>query len=249
MPGTEHVTRNVIATLPGNLHKEPSKEKAFLIGAHYDSISEDPMTFAPGAVDNATGTAAVIEMALVFSKLRRRHPELSVHTMQFLLFSGEEQGYVGSKAHAAQLAERNEHHKVKLMVNLDMIGWNNPKDLTVALETLKECEPIADLFVKVAATVCSIPVAKCLKPWGSDHMAYLHKGMPAILTNNRKCEDYWYYHSMADTEDNVDQTVAEQILRLDVAVLAHYALGVAPISEAMVARLANKAKHLTSSWE
>ncbi|ELR18282.1 uncharacterized protein ACA1_370660 [Acanthamoeba castellanii str. Neff] len=166
----------------------------------------------------------------------------------------------------------NEHHKVKLMVNLDMIGWNNPKDLTVALETLKECEPIADLFVKVAATVCSIPVAKCLKPWGSDHMAYLHKselfslirkdvvntkltqlyptrGMPAILTNNRKCEDYWYYHSMADTEDNVDQTVAEQILRLDVAVLAHYALGVAPISEAMVARLANKAKHLTSSWE
>ncbi len=142
----------------------------------------------------------------------------------------------------------------------------------MALETLKECEPIADLFIKVAATVCSIPVAKCLKPWGSDHMAYLHKselfslrkkdvvntkltqlyptrGMPAILTNNRKCEDYWYYHSMADTEDNVDQTVAEQILRLDVAVLAHYALGVAPISEAMVARLANKAKHLTSSWE
>jgi hypothetical protein len=47
--------------------------------------------------------------------------------MKSIVVTGEEQGYVGSKAHAAQLAERNEHHKVKLMVNLDMIGWNNPK--------------------------------------------------------------------------------------------------------------------------
>jgi len=93
-------------------------DKIVIIGAHYDSYNagpSDPMVFAPGADDNASGTSAVLEIARLFSNIETKY------TYLFVAFSGEEQYLVGSEYMATQL--ENDGADVELMVNFDMIGY------------------------------------------------------------------------------------------------------------------------------
>src|SRR5688572_24866817 len=70
---------------------------------------------APGADDNASGVAAVLKIARILSKLD------SGNNIQFVLFSGEEQGQWGSTAYVNYLQSNNT--KLDLVINLDMIGY------------------------------------------------------------------------------------------------------------------------------
>jgi hypothetical protein len=109
---------NVIATLKG---KQPeSTDRFIVIGGHYDSIpsmrgdESDPGADAPGANDDASGTAVVMELAEVFSK---RDWDA---TLVFAAFAGEEQGLLGSThfAEAARAAGR----KIEAMITNDIVG-------------------------------------------------------------------------------------------------------------------------------
>ena len=73
----------------------------FVVGAHYDSISGNPFD-APGAEDNASGCAGVLEIARIFAA---NPPEATIH---FVCYAGEEQGLHGSTAHVADLTLRLE---------------------------------------------------------------------------------------------------------------------------------------------
>ena len=89
-----------------------------LISAHYDSRMEDinqSNARAPGADDNASGVAAVLELARVLSKVDLKN------NIQFVLFSGEEQGQWGSLAYVKQ--QQTNSSKLDLVVNLDMVGY------------------------------------------------------------------------------------------------------------------------------
>lgn len=115
--------RNVVAEVRGSTNPE----KVLLVGGHLDSQSQTPYTLAPGADDNATGTAATMLMARL---LRDYRPAV---TVRFIHFTGEEQGQWGSKVYAAALRQRGE--QVIGLINLDMVGWDGNQDRVVEIHT------------------------------------------------------------------------------------------------------------------
>ncbi len=98
------------------------RQEAVLIGAHYDHLGrgDEGSAFGgagqihPGADDNASGTAAMLEVAEALAA-ERVAPKRSI---LFVAFSGEEKGLIGSLALAEQATRRH----VVAMVNLDMVG-------------------------------------------------------------------------------------------------------------------------------
>ena len=106
--------KNVMAVLPGT---DPSDKRMIMVSGHYDSRVTDVMNikdFAPGANDDASGIAAVMEMCRIMSK-----HQFSA-TLVFVAFVGEEQGLYG----ATNLAKRAKHEgwNVHLLLNNDIVG-------------------------------------------------------------------------------------------------------------------------------
>ncbi|HKR73217.1 MAG TPA: M28 family metallopeptidase [Candidatus Nitrosocosmicus sp.] len=103
--------------------------KLVIICAHYDSImnrKEDSNSRAPGANDNGSGVSGLIEIARVLHKERLKH------SVQFVFFSGEEQGLLGSKSYAKYIKESGiDLHR---LINLDMIGYPFLESNTVIIE-------------------------------------------------------------------------------------------------------------------
>jgi hypothetical protein len=106
---------NVVATLPGT--QPASKERMYVVSGHYDSIVSDVMNAkddAPGANDDASGTAAVMELACVMAKHRFDA------TLVFMAVAAEEQGLLGAE-NWAKLAKQN-NWNVAGMFDNDIIG-------------------------------------------------------------------------------------------------------------------------------
>ena len=106
--------KNVVATLKGT---DPTDTRIFLISAHLDSRAEDNndgVVTAPGANDDGSGVAAILELVRIMSK-----QEFS-GTIVFMAVSGEEHGLLGA-AHMASVA-KSENWNLIAMLNNDMIG-------------------------------------------------------------------------------------------------------------------------------
>jgi hypothetical protein len=120
---TDTQSGNVMATLKGT---DPNDDRVFIISAHVDSRALDVMNTkidAPGANDDGSGVAAVIELARIMSQ--KSFPS----TIIFVAVSGEEQGLKG----AAYLAEKakKENWNLVAMLNNDMIGNSNSSETNI----------------------------------------------------------------------------------------------------------------------
>jgi hypothetical protein len=112
---------NVVATLPGV--QPEARDRMYVVSGHYDSRVSDPMNAtadAPGANDDASGVAAVLEMARVMSKQKWDA------TLVFMAVAGEEQGLYGS-THWAQMA-KEKNWNVAGMITNDIIGSSHAED-------------------------------------------------------------------------------------------------------------------------
>ena len=105
----ERTHQNLILDLPS---ASPSNLPPILIGAHYDAV---PGT--PGADDNATGVAVLLELAAAFAESPLRYP------LRLVAFDLEEYGLLGSAAYARQL--KQDKQKLRLMLSLEMLGYCN----------------------------------------------------------------------------------------------------------------------------
>jgi hypothetical protein len=106
---------NVVATLDGV--DASSRDRTLVVSGHYDSMCGnvlDSTCDAPGANDDASGTAVVVELACVMA--RERYPA----TLVFLAVAGEEQGLLGSAHWAKTARERNAN--VEAMITNDIVG-------------------------------------------------------------------------------------------------------------------------------
>ncbi len=106
---------NVVGVLPGSM-PEAASRRYYVVG-HYDSRNTDAMDFAgdsPGANDDASGTAVVMELARVLADARLDA------TVVFLATAGEEQGLLGASYHAAQAAARKED--IRGVLSNDIVG-------------------------------------------------------------------------------------------------------------------------------
>jgi Zn-dependent M28 family amino/carboxypeptidase len=112
---------NVVATLPGT--QAESKDRMYVVSGHYDSRVTDVMNYtddAPGANDDASGTAAVIEMACVMAKHNFDA------TLVFMTVAGEEQGLLGANHYASE-AKKNGWNIAGMLDN-DIIGSSRADD-------------------------------------------------------------------------------------------------------------------------
>jgi len=104
---------NVVGKIEGS---DPIlKDEYIIIGAHYDHLGVKKGQIYNGADDNASGTAAIIEIARELMK----NPQVLKRTVIFAAFDGEEIGLFGSDA----LSDIVDIDKVKLMMSIDMVGW------------------------------------------------------------------------------------------------------------------------------
>ena len=209
---------NVVAELKGSTRPDD----LVVVGGHMDSIAYDNDTNAPGADDNASGSAGVLELAHV---LADTHPEA---TIRFVLFSGEEQGLYGSKAYVEVLKKNGELGKVKAMLNLDMIAFDKSGPLQVMLEGKAISHDFSDrLQAHAAAFAPDLEVNRTDNAWGSDHIPFLDRNIPATLTIEFEYDDNGQEHSPRDVFEICNLDLAIDILRMDAGALCELA-GVKP---------------------
>ncbi len=148
---------NVIGILAGTDPK--LKNEAFVIGAHYDhlghggegSLALNSKEIHHGADDNASGVAAIIEMARQFSRERKNK-----RTIIFIAFSGEEEGLLGSKYYVNNPVFPIE--STVAMINLDMVGRLHDDKLTIGgIGTASEFKQLVEKINSTNAKSTDLP--------------------------------------------------------------------------------------------
>jgi hypothetical protein len=221
---------NVVATLPGR--QAESKDRIFVVSGHYDSCvcAQDVLdgtSDAPGANDDASGTAAVMEMARVMSKY-----EFDA-TLVFMTVAAEEQGLLGS-THWAEMA-RQKNLNIAGMITNDIIGSSHAEDghvdnrhvrlfaegvppakeLSPGLLTLLQTGGENDLPTRqlarsiketaeryVAGMTVTVIYRKDRYLRGGDHSPFLERGFAAVRMTEPN-EDYKHQHQKVRSENGV----------------------------------------------
>lgn len=210
-----HGADNVVCTKPGTGHGEP----VLIVCAHYDSRMEDlsdATARAPGADDNGSGVAAICEIARLLA------PVALAPTVQFVAFSGEEQGLWGATAYAAELhSAASDGYRV---VNLDMIG-RPPMDGSVTVERdLGNAVPGNDaasqafgaVLAQAAAAYTELPVR--LGPiFASDYMPFEAHG--DVTIGAYEGEGNPHYHRTSDTPATLDYGYLADVTKITLATL------------------------------
>jgi Peptidase family M28 len=183
-----------------------------MVTAHLDSVNHagGPSAVAPGADDNGSGSAGVIEMARVFQKHTHRHD------LRFALFGGEEQGLLGSR-HYLRTLSRTERARIHAVVNMDMIGRLNNAARSVLIEGAAVSQAITDALNEAASTYTDLLVETSLHPFASDHVPFIEGNIPAVLTIEGSDNTNESVHSAGDTLDRIDLDLLVQIVRMNVA--------------------------------
>jgi hypothetical protein len=185
-----------------------------IVGAHYDSYSTAASTSAPGADDNASGTAAVMEMARVLSGYSFDF------TIRLIAFSAEEWGLYGSR-HYAQAA-RLAGEQIVGVVNLDMIGYADglPEDLDVIVN--RPSEWLGDAFLTTSDRYAPMPLVKVVNAsfTYSDHSPFWDQGYAALCGIEDAVVHNPYYHKPTDVFETLDMDFAVASTRAALALVA-----------------------------
>jgi len=205
-------SRNVIADKVGS---GPGTRRVAIVTAHLDSINLQggPSAPAPGADDNASGSAGVIEIARAFKDHR------SVHDLRFILFGGEEQGLFGSKHYVSKLPPA-ERARIDAVVNMDMVGSLNSSSHSVLLEGAPGSQAVIDGLGEAASTYTQLTVETSLHPFASDHVPFINAGLPAVLTIEGADNTNSSVHSANDILEQIDYGLLLEILRMNVGFVA-----------------------------
>jgi hypothetical protein len=219
---TAWTSLNILGRKPGR-----STSAYYVICAHYDAIAvRDPMWDwkadpAPGADDNATGVAAVLECARLVSGL-----DLDF-SLLFVLFSAEELGLLGSEAYVDSLAEAD---TVLGVINFDMVGYGAPgKYIEVSYDWksgwLAGLLEEAHDAVGVPAQLIDLDRTGI---YNSDHGSFWRAGIPGVMLadlTDGGVPVYHYYHTRGDTLGNLDIGLVVDNIRLVSAHVARFATG------------------------
>jgi Zn-dependent M28 family amino/carboxypeptidase len=180
-------------------------QQVILIMGHFDSVGKD---FA-GADDNASGVAVMMEMARVLQNYPNKK------TIRFFATNGEESGLLGAQHYANLLASSGEIKNLVLAINMDMVGYN--ANGIVELETDSQYENLATWFASLTAQYTSLKSKITLGAWGSDHVPFIKKNVPTLLTIEDWSTKTPCYHTSCDKPDTLNYTYAGEIGKLNVA--------------------------------
>jgi hypothetical protein len=209
--------QNVIARLPGTVNPN----HVYVLGAHLDSTSPNPTSNAPGAEDNGSGSSALLAAAHALSGRSFEN------TIELVWFTGEEQGLWGSAAYVSQRQAAG----VNLLaaVTFDMISyWND--DYGVLIEGDNDWEALMQVYADAVDTYTAVSRQFSYFSFGSDHVSFQNRGIPAILAIDLDWASYPGYHRTTDTYDRLDPTLGHAIARAGLAAIAQLADPVSVVS-------------------
>ena len=197
-----YTTQNVIGYVRGSIQPD-----SFLVfTAHYDHLGRmGNRTYFPGANDNASGTAMLLDLAKHYSQPDHQ-PKCS---MIFIAFTGEERGLLGSKYMAYHsffpLAS------VRFLMNLDMVGTGSEG---VTMVNATEFPKAFDLMTKInAGNEYVLTVKKRGESCNSDHCPFYEKKVPAVFIYSLG-KEYTEYHNIYDRADLIPLSEYSDIFRL-----------------------------------
>jgi hypothetical protein len=236
-PYDQYPLINVIATLKG----KSLIPEVIILGGHYDTSGSREENWssnwhifkAQGADDNASGVAALMEIARILSD-----PENNLqnkHTIKFIAFAAEEyHPKIPGIHHAGSLYDANlmskQQGNLSAVVVLDMIAYNRIADYIEVIANSQSLWlanvlfDIADLYTSDLITN-NYPVDV---PY-SDHESYQYYGFPAVLLMENDCPWYSdppyysynpYYHTQSDTIGTLRETLIEKVTKLALASVA-----------------------------
>jgi Tol biopolymer transport system component len=206
----ETTARNVIGLLPGSDPDAP----AIVLGAHYDhlghgtegSFAPGSGTIHPGADDNASGVALLVDL------IRRYAGQPHRHSLLFVAFTGEEIGLAGSSYFLGQRPPAA--GAIRAMVNFDMVGRLRDNRLTVfGVESARELRDLVQ--TACAATPLTCTTGDDIGP--SDMTPFHAADIPVLFFTSGPHGDY---HRPGDTVDKVNGAGAIEIAKLAADVVA-----------------------------
>jgi len=221
--------KNLILTFPGSDPKL-RKERILLI-AHLDSTSDQERALAPGADDNASGAAGLLEAATVL-----RHYRFD-RTLHLVWFSGEEQNLKGSEHFVVDYADWLP--EIISIVNLDMFAfdWDNDRCFEIHTGALSGSQQIGGCLKSVIESydldLAFDYIIDDSSLTRSDHYPFWKEGVPAIMVfengfyqEGMTCgttDRNYRYHTTADTLSYINQETGFSILQAAIASVAHLA--------------------------
>jgi Zn-dependent M28 family amino/carboxypeptidase len=217
--------KNVVATF-GDVSKQ-----RVVVGAHYDVCGDQP-----GADDNASAAAGLLELARLIDALQ---PSLS-YGIEFVAYCLEEPPffatpYMGSLVHAKSLKETASN--VKAMICLEMIGYfsDAPNSQHFPVPMLKYVYPTTGNFITVVGKLSQLGLVRKVAHYMrevsdigvesfaapgffpsislSDHRSYWQCGYPAVMINNTAFYRNPHYHQPSDTIDTLDFSRMAQVVK------------------------------------
>jgi Peptidase family M28/Fibronectin type III domain/WD40-like Beta Propeller Repeat len=222
-------TANVVATLKGTVNPE----LIYVVSSHYDSVA-----VGPGADDDSSGTAALLETARVLAA----HPQPA--TIVFASFTGEEAGLLGSR----EFVRRAVADKLRIVgaLNNDMVGWANDARLD---NTIRYSNPgIRDVQHAAALQFTNLITYDALYYKGTDAAAYYEAfgdivggiGSYPVLSSP-------HYHQSHDVLENMNHQLITEVAKTTVATLVLLASSPSRLTELKVDRFT--AGSATLSWK
>ena len=204
--------------------------EVIVVGAHYDSAED-----TPGANDNASGTASVLELARLLSDLKGKTDK----RLRFVLFVNEEPPYfwtehMGSVHYAKALAARKE--RVTAMFSLETLGYYSDKPGSqqypapfglmfpdrgdfVSFVGLLNSRPLVQQSIRSFRSHTSFPTVGGVAPWfvpgigWSDHWSFSQSGFQAVMITDTATFRYPHYHEPTDTPDKVDTDKLARVVK------------------------------------
>lgn len=218
---------NLVAIKKG----KSQKERIIIVNAHYDTIAvskdgkfnyEDVNTEAPGANDDASGVAAVLEMAKIIAGYET---EATIH---FIAFAGEEQGLVGSTLYAQKMKQQGKN--VEAVLTMDMIsnikagnGYiestrvrvfsEDPND-SPSRELARYVRRIGEMVLPAMEVDLIFRADRFGR--GGDHTPFVVEGYPGIRFTEAR-ENYSNQHTTTDVFDNLSVPYCADITRIILA--------------------------------
>jgi Zn-dependent M28 family amino/carboxypeptidase len=199
-----------------------------LVGAHYDTA-----VFTPGADDNASGVAVLLELARLFQSVS------SARTVRFAFFSTEEPPFfrtddMGSRRYVERLKTRAE--TVSAMLCLEMVGYfSDEKSSQKYPPLLRFFYPSEGNFAAVVGDFgsrqlvrrvareirasCRVPVESASLPRPvpgvdfSDHLNFWREGIPAVMVTDTAFYRNPHYHGPTDTPDKLDYILMSELTK------------------------------------
>ncbi len=214
---TNKLCENLILNLPVLSQTGKSNLSPILIAAHYDGV---PGT--PGADDNATGVAVLLELARIFATQPTKYP------IRLVAFDMEESGLLGSIEYASKLLR--EKQKLRLMMSLEMIGYcdSTPGSQNYPAPLLERFYPDTGDFIALIGNLRTLPdlfrLRNSFRKSGtkseflpvpnqgrivpsvrlSDHAPFWDAGYPAMMVTDTSFMRNPHYHKPSDKIETLD---------------------------------------------